>query len=167
MTRYTSTVEQSVRIQVQQPTLTEAGLKILSWNVNGLTNQKLNDPDCLTFISGHDIIYVYESWTNEHSIIDVQGFRCYNLYRMFQNKRSKRCHGGAVIYVKDSISKGVRIIPNHHDTIVWLKLDKGFFRFDTDVCIAGVYMWVEDSPAYTVTNANLFQLVENDINTYQ
>ena len=89
---------------------------------------------------------MYESWTNEHSNIDVQGFRCYNLYRKFQNKHSKRCHGGVVIYVKDimCISKGVRIILNHYDTIVWLKLDEGFFRFDTDVFIAGVYMWVED-----------------------
>ena len=103
-----------------------------------LTNQKLNDPDFLTYISGHDIIFVYESWTNEHSIIDVQGFRCHNLYRKFQNKCSKICHGGVVIYVKDSISKGVRIIKIHYDTIVWLKLDKGFFRFDNDVFIAGV-----------------------------
>ena len=86
------------------------GLKILSWNVNGLTNQKLNDPDLLTYISGHDIIFVHESWTNEHSNIDAQGFRCYNLYRKFQNKRSKTGHGGVVMYVKDSISKGVRII---------------------------------------------------------
>ena len=28
-------------------------------------------------------------------------------------------------------------------------------------------MCVENSPAYTVTHANHFQLVENDINTYQ
>ena len=28
-------------------------------------------------------------------------------------------------------------------------------------------MWVENSPAYTVTNVNLFHLVENDLNTYQ
>ena len=33
--------------------------------------------------------------------------------------------------------------------------------------IAGVYMWVENPPTYTVTNAYFFQLVENDINTYQ
>ena len=61
----------------------------------------------------------------------------------FKTKRSKRCHGGVVIYVKDSVSKGVIIIQIHYDTIVWLKLDKGFFRFDTDVFIAGVYMWVK------------------------
>ena len=28
-------------------------------------------------------------------------------------------------------------------------------------------MWLDNSPAYTVTNVNLFHLVENDLNTYQ
>jgi len=156
ITRYTSKVVQSVRIQVQQPMLNIGGHRRLVSQFYYETLMDLNNPDFLTYTSGHGIIFVYESWTNEHSIIDVQGFRCYNLYRMFQNKRSKTGHGGVVIYVKDSISKGVRNIQNHHDTIVWLKLDKGFFRFDTDVCIAGVYMWVEDSPAYMVTKAYLF-----------
>ena len=43
-----------------------------------------------------------------------------------------------IVYVKDFLSQGVN---------------------------AGLYMWIEKSPAYTVTNANLFHLIENDIDT--
>jgi len=43
------------------------------WKANGLTSQKQNYPEFLTYISGYDIILVYES-----SKAHLQLFRCFN-----------------------------------------------------------------------------------------
>lgn len=70
------------------------------------------------------------------------------------------------MYVKNDITQGVKIVKNHFDTILWLKLDKAYFDIDDDILLAGVYMWVENSPAYNVVTTDLFQLLQNDIHTY-
>ena len=63
--------------------------------------------------------------------------------------------------------KGVEIILNRHDTIVWLKLDKVFFKLETDIYLSGVYLWGENSPAYNVVNVDLFDLLQQDIEHFQ
>lgn len=145
----------------------EAGLKITSWNVNGLTRCKLDDSDFVNKLCENDIIILYETWTNEHSDIEIDGYKSYNMYRKFQNRRARRCSGGIVIYIKDELFKGVKIVLNHYDTIIWLKLDKHFFNLETDIFLAGIYLWVENSPAYNVANVNLFDIIQQDIDTFR
>jgi len=62
------------------------------------------------------------------------------------------------LYIRNSLCKGVSVVRNHFDTIIWLKLDTLFFNFTDDVYIAGVYMWVEGPPAYNVVNEDLFDI---------
>lgn len=64
---------------------------------------------------------------------------------------------------KESIKDGIEIIRCHYDTILWIKLDKNFFNVENDVYICGVYVWCDDSPAYTVCNVDLFDVIQNDI----
>ena len=71
------------------------------------------------------------------------------------------------MYVKDSVSKGIKVVQNHYDTIIWIKLDKLFFNLSSDVFIAGVYLWGESSPAYNIVNVNLFEILQNDVNIYK
>ena len=91
---------------------------------------------------------MYESWTQKKSDIDINGYKCFNLYRNFQNRRANSCSGGIVLYIRDSISDGVKLVRNHYDSIIWIKLDKNFFNIESDIYIAGVYIWGENSPAY-------------------
>lgn len=118
-------------------------------------------------ISKYDIIYLYESWGNKNSNYEISGYHCYNLYRKFQNRRAKRNSGGVVIYVRNSIHKGVKLVRNHHDTIVWLQLDKTFFDIADDVFLAGVYVWVDGSPAYNSVNCDLFDLIQGDVHDFE
>ena len=66
----------------------------------------------------NDIIFPYETWANEFSDFNINGYTCFNYYRKFKNKNSKKCSGGTVLYVKDSVSKGIKVVQNHYDTII-------------------------------------------------
>ena len=99
----------------------------MSWNINGLTNSKLEDTDLITYLCKFDIILLYETWTNGNSDIAINGYKSYNLFRKLQNRRANRCSGGIAIYIKEGISNGIQIVRNHFDTIIWLKFDKDFF----------------------------------------
>ena len=109
---------------------------------------------------------MYESWTQKKSDIDINGYKCFNLYRKFQNRRANRCSGGIVLYIRDSISDGVKLVRNHYDSIIWIKLDKNFFNIESDIYIAGVYIWGENSPAYNSIDVDFFNLLQNDIDDF-
>ena len=81
---------------------------------------------------------MYESWTHNKSDIKLNGYESFNFYRRFQNRRANRCSGGIVLYLKDSISDGIKVVKNHANSIIWLKLDKNYFKIESDVYIAGV-----------------------------
>lgn len=94
------------------------------------------------------------------SDVHVTGFESYNFYRKFQNRRAKRNNGGIVVYVRNDIAKGVTIVQNHLDTIIWLRLDREYFFFEEDVFLCGAYIWGESSPMYNIENVDLFQILE-------
>ena len=71
------------------------------------------------------------------------------------------------MYVKDCILDGIKIVKNHYDSVIWLKMDRHFFKTDSDVYIAGVYVWGENSPAYNVIDVDFFTLLQEDINDFQ
>ena len=101
------------------------------------------------------------------SDVNINGYKCFNFYRKFQNRRANRCSGGIVIYVKDIISDGIKIVRNHFDSVIWLKLDRNFFNIESDVYIAGVYVWGENSPAYNFADVDFFSVLQDDINDNQ
>ena len=116
----------------------EAGVSVLSWNVYGLTTNKLEDTDFLNSICKYDISFLYESWTQKKSDIDINVYKCFNLYKKFQNRRANRCSGVIVLYIRDSISDGVKLVRNHYDSMIWIELDKNFFNIESDIYIAGL-----------------------------
>jgi hypothetical protein len=66
-----------------------------------------------------------ETWTNKKTNIELNGYKNpIHSYRKFQNRRARRASGGIIIYIKNDIRKGVKLVKNDTDCIVWLKLDK-------------------------------------------
>ena len=102
---------------------------------------------------------MYETWANNSTNFEINGFKSFNFYRKCQNKRARRNSGGVAVIISD----GVRVVKFCFDTIIWLKLDKHFFNLQNDIHIAGVYIWVESSPYYNVVNVDLFQTLQEDI----
>jgi len=139
----------------------------MSWNVHGLTRDKRDDAEFVKILSQNDIVFLYETWTNANSNVDLSGFVSHNFYRKFQHRNAKRASGGIVLYYRDSIKDGVSVVKNHYDSIIWVKLDKTFFELENDMYICGVYLWGENSPAYNAVNVNLFDIIENDVTYYK
>jgi len=74
--------------------------------------------------------------------------------------------GGVAIYLKDSIANGITVIKNRFDTLIWLKLDKSYFKLFYDIYIAGVYMWVENTQVCNVINEDLFDIIQCAVSYY-
>ena len=114
-------------------------------------------------LTKHDIIFLSESWTNDRSNIELNGYVSHNFYRKFQHKNARRNSGGIVLLYKKSLEPGIKIVRNNHDTLIWIKLDKQFFKFDEDLYLCGVYMWGENSPISQINGIDLFQTLQDDI----
>ena len=145
----------------------EGELSVLSWNVNGLNNYKLGCDEFVNIISKHDICFIYESWTNSRSNIDINGYVAHNFYRKFVHRNARRCSGGLVLYYREHLKDGIEIVKNNHDTIIWIRLKHDFFNIEKDMYICGAYVWGADSPAYNTIDVDLFEILENDISLFQ
>ena len=124
----------------------------------------MTDSNFLQLISNYDIICFSETWTNKHSNIEIKGYSDpIHSFRKFKHKRAKRSSGGLLVYIKDSIRKGVSIVRNEVDCIVWLKFDKGFFGLSENLFLAALYFAPENSPSYDLYDGDLFQILQNDV----
>ena len=99
------------------------------WNVHGITDTNKDCLDFVNIIANNDIVFLFETWTNRNSNIDIDGYVSHNFYRKYQNRRARRCSGGVTVYIKDILKNGVSIVRNSNDTVIWLKLDKVFFPY--------------------------------------
>jgi exonuclease III len=141
-------------------------LSILSWNVHGLSKEKQQSADFVNTIANSDICFLYESWTNSNSNILLNGYNSHNFYRKFKNRKARRNSGGIILLYKDHLKDGIKIVKNHHDTIIWIKLDHIFFNIVEDVYLCGAYIWGEESPANNFVNIDLFDTIEQDISVF-
>ena len=108
-----------------------------------------------------------ETWTKKSSPIELNGFsNPIHSYRRLQNRRANRASGGIIVYIRDSIRKGVSLTKNDVDSIVWLKLDKHFFLTESDYDIGAIYIPPEHSPMHNLTDYDIFTVLENDVNQF-
>ena len=135
--------------------------------MEGLTLAKTTCDDFISFLSDYKIICLLETWTKKSSKIEIEGYKTLtHSYRKLVNRRAKRAGGGIIIYVKDEIHKGVKLINNETDCIVWLKLDRYFFGLNEDIYLGVTYIVPENSPIHAVYNIDLFDRLEEDIMLY-
>ena len=57
-------------------------LKLLSWNINGLTQYKLYDNILGNFLKQYDVIMLCETWTSDQDNVMLEGFEFYNFPRL-------------------------------------------------------------------------------------
>lgn len=139
---------------------------MLSWNVNGLSALKKDDPDFVEFLAKFDVIFLYETSAAADSDLKLSGYCSHNFYRKFQHRNARRCSGGVAVFYREELQDGIQIVSNKHDSLIWLNLDRFFFRVENDIYLSGIYLWPEGSPAYTVLDVDFFDILEQDINIY-
>ena len=122
-------------------------IKLISWNINGLSQEKLNDDVLGSMLKEYDIILLSETWTSIDDTFDLQGFSYYNYPRLSKHQAAKRNSGGLGIFVRNSIQEGVEILNGNNDVIAWLRLHAPFFGTGNDIYVANVYI-VPDGSVY-------------------
>ena len=108
-----------------------------------------------------------ETFTNKNSKIQLNGYKAVHSYRRLQNKRAKRSSGGLIIYIREQYQKGVKIVKNDIDCLIWLKFDKNFFQIQNDIYLAVTYIAPENSPVHSVYEIDIFQKLQLDISYHK
>lgn len=111
-------------------------LKIACWNIQGVTQEKLQDKSVIDFIKKYDCVILIETWLNYNVNLNNQYTYCQPAVK---SKRG-RSKGGIVITMKNAIRKGVKILDVIDSHIVWLKLEKKFFNFVEDLYMCTIYI---------------------------
>ena len=137
-------------------------LKCLFWNVEGLFSS-LKDPVFTNCIIDHDLLFFVETWTDNTQNIDIPGYECFSFHRQRKKKKSKRNSGGIILYCKNSYSKGIKVVKNHNDSIVWIQLSSVEFNLPRDIMLAVYYVVPAYSSSRDLIDIDVFNLLESDI----
>ena len=143
-------------------------MRLLQWNIEGLTEAKQSCEQFTNFLSQYHVICLSETWTNKQSQIKLSGYsNPIHSYRRLQNRKAKRSSGGIIIYIKDSIRKGVKLIRNNIDCLIWLKFDKTFFQIRNDLYLGMTYVAPENSSVHNFYETDIFQTIQDDVTFFQ
>ena len=129
----------------------EMKLNVLSWNAQGLLKRirgtenyksKFENVYFDTLNEKYDIICLSETWTSDNNVdnAELANYKMFYSNRHIFKKKTKRPHGGLLVYVKDSIAHGVYREKSGSDDILWLKFDKNVLNLDQDLFLCNVYI---------------------------
>ena len=107
--------------------------------MNGSLESKLECEDFVNGLTGHDIIVLSESWTNELSDLSLKGYVCVSKHRR-RRKRAKRDSGGLICYFKNEIWKGISKCEWDFEDGLLFKLCKTFFNLEHDLYLVAIYV---------------------------
>ena len=130
---------------------------IITWNVNGL-GEKKKDQEFLNIITRYDMICLMETWSSVRTNVKLSGYeKPLHRYRHKRRKKGRRS-GGLLLYYKKHLAAGIKEIPKTHEDLLWVKLDKEFFSFISDVYLCTAYI----APQYSTTTNAAFLQMEKD-----
>ena len=107
--------------------LTNESLRILFWNINGLSQDKLHDDILGKLFKNYNIILLAETWSNGQDDFALNGFHYFDYPRKYSHPNCKRNSGGLGIFARVSIKTGLRPWCHIDDVIAWFILDKSVF----------------------------------------
>ena len=142
------------------PQKTKTTIKIISWNIHGLNEEKLSQCIVGCFLKRFDIILLTETWSTAGQSYGLDGFQYYDFHRGYKHSRARRGAGGQGVFIRNELSKGVDVMRNHKDIIVWLKLKQSFFGLTEDIMIGSIYIYPEDS---TCIDEDQFVLLQKEL----
>ena len=84
-------------------------ISFISFNIHGSLCDKVKNEEFIASVFKYDCIMLCETWTNEFSDIDVQGYVRISKTRKLK-KKAKRSSGGLEVYIKDHLFKGISVL---------------------------------------------------------
>ena len=126
--------------------------------MNGLI-RKLSDPEFIGHINTYDIVVLSETWLSPKSNynLNINGYEAFHLYgNKSPNVRKGRYSGGISVYYKLELKNKLQIEEKQQSGIIWLKLCKSLFNFDSDVFLCNVYISPRESRLVNQQENDLF-----------
>ncbi len=116
----------------------------------------------LSTVLNYDFLLLTETWSNDSENVDIPGFHYFRSNRV-RSAKARRDSGGLIFYYAKRHSKGVSVIKNKHEDIMWVKLCKDYFNLEKDLCIALVYLSPANSSRQTHIVVDYFQELIDDV----
>ena len=113
------------------------------------------------------IFALAETWTNCISNVVIPGYEHYACHRPKRNPRAKRDSGGIIVYVRTEITKGVQIVKNGPNEIIWLKLNKDFFGLEYHILACFSYIIPQNSSHNAYIERDLFDEIAEDMSNFE
>jgi exonuclease III len=138
------------------------------WNVQGLRT-KVRDCDFITAVSEYDICIFTETWLSKTDSQKnlIPGYKSINCAGRKLNPKAKRHDGGISVFYKEKLEKGITMCKLYDEGLMWVKLDKSFFKSEQNIYLCVCYIPPESSRFYTHNkNFDFFELIEDDIIHY-
>ena len=106
-----------------------------------------------------------ETWTNERSDITLEGYEHYAFHRK-RKPRAKRDSGGLILYYRTNIAKGIKFLKKFGESVIWIELDKEFFKLEQTIIIACCYVVPQGSSRNDILDINVFDELVMSIAQY-
>ena len=151
-------IDRNISSLSTEPILSEKCINICSWNIQGLTQDKLDV--LLVYFKQYDLIFMQECWVSSDDPFYMENYIFKSFPRVHKNINAKRNSGGLCVFIRKSISKGVQLGKHNNDIVSWLTLKQSFFGFRKDIKIANIYVVPEGSIYH---DNDIFGMIENDI----
>ena len=141
-------------------------LKIGHWNVHGLL-ESMNDALFHEIVSKFHIFACVETWLSPHRLGEIQ---CIENFTHFSSAGVKytdnnrgRYSGGITVFIHKDVCAGAKLL-EINEYYAWFRLNKNDFGTEEDIYICFLYIPPDGSSAYSVTDLNAFNVLED---TYQ
>ena len=143
------------------------------WNIHGLfvkiNNFKLNkldDSEFLKRLKQFEILCLQEIHCGQSDTqsLSVKGYKLFPFHRQISN--NNRYYGGSLLFVKDEIRDGVKIIQTLGGDKIWIRLKKEFFNLERDIFLCFVYAPPESSTYAKNLDYDILEKLELEISTH-
>ena len=94
-------------------------LNVCVWNINGLTQDKLEDQIAGNLLSRYDLILLSETWSRNSENFVLNSFRYHDFQRSSSHPFALRGSGGLGVLIRHGLNQGLRIHRNYKDIIVF------------------------------------------------
>ena len=132
-----------------------------------MVRYKLTDPEFISYVNKYDVILLCETWTSKLSSLSISGFEVFASHRPKINKKARRCSGGVILYVKESLLKAVTVVKDDVPDMLWVRLDKNHFGFVNDLLLCLCYVIPNTSSSQTAIEYDIFDQIVLDIARFE
>ena len=130
-------------------------------NVQGLVTKqrnKLNEDEVTSLTEKCDIVLLTETWTNEQTDIQLDGYFEYKLSRK-RHKRAKRDSGGLAIFIREKLKKEVVLVKCDSDDIMWIRIDGSLLPTGKALYICLTYVLPKGSSRTAHVTENVYDRI--------